>query len=54
MIVFAKSNSGSIYAIHSQNPISSEDKEKLNWLLDGKVLDNNTLEGFLKVRVKKC
>ncbi|ADY51872.1 phosphoribosylformylglycinamidine synthase [Pseudopedobacter saltans DSM 12145] len=48
MIVFAKSNSGSIYAIHSQNPISSEDKEKLNWLLDGKVLDNNTLEGFFK------
>jgi phosphoribosylformylglycinamidine synthase len=48
MIVFARSFTGSIYAIHTEQLFSQEDKEKLNWLLNGQVLTDNTLTGFYR------
>ena len=48
MIVFAKKSNGTIYAIHTENTFTSEDKQKLNWLLDGEVLSETTLQGFFK------
>ncbi len=48
MIVFARSFSGSIYAIHTEQTFSTEDIQKLNWLLDGQVLTDNTLSGFFR------
>ena len=48
MIVFAKNSSGSIYAIHTEYSFSSEDIQKLNWLLDGQILTESSLQGFYK------
>lgn len=48
MIVFARSFNGSIYAIHTEQQFSKENTEKLNWLLDGQVLTDNTLSGFFR------
>jgi phosphoribosylformylglycinamidine synthase len=48
MIVFAKKSTGTIYAIHTEHAFTSEDKQKLNWLLDGEVLSDNSLVGFYR------
>jgi len=48
MIVFARSFNGSIYAIHTAQQFSKENTEKLNWLLHGEVLTDNTLSGFFR------
>jgi phosphoribosylformylglycinamidine synthase len=48
MIVFARSFTGSTYAIHTEQPFSKEDTEKLNWLLNGQILTDNTLSGFFR------
>ncbi|MBC7450727.1 MAG: phosphoribosylformylglycinamidine synthase, partial [Cytophagales bacterium] len=48
MIVFAKSSAGSIYAIHTEHPFSTEDTHKLNWLLNGQVMNQSDLSGFFK------
>jgi phosphoribosylformylglycinamidine synthase len=48
MIVFAKKSTGTIYAIHTENPFSTEDTQKLNWLLDGEVLSDSSVLGFYR------
>jgi len=48
MIVFAKKSTGTIYAIHTEHAFTSEDKQKLNWLLDGEVLSETSLVGFYR------
>ncbi len=46
MIIFAKSENGSIYAVESKNPVTTATKDKLAWLLSGEVLETSSLEGF--------
>ncbi|WP_299249062.1 phosphoribosylformylglycinamidine synthase [uncultured Cytophaga sp.] len=48
MIVFAKKSTGTIYAIHTEHSFSTEDIQKLNWLLDGEVLSDASVRGFFK------
>ena len=47
MIQFFRTQSKSIIAVHSQNPLSNEIVEKLNWLFSGsEFVQQNSLEGW--------
>lgn len=45
MIHFAEGKHNKFFAIQSESNISSADAEKLNWLFDGKILDDKSLSG---------
>ena len=47
MILFFVHKSGDkIYAVHSSAKLNKEDSSKLEWLLEGKASDTDTLDGF--------
>ncbi|MFQ3576129.1 MAG: phosphoribosylformylglycinamidine synthase [Cytophagales bacterium] len=48
MIVFASGPNSQIFAIQLKNQIHSEDISKLEWLLSGKILNEDYLTGFYK------
>ncbi|MCU0430931.1 MAG: phosphoribosylformylglycinamidine synthase [Cytophagaceae bacterium] len=48
MIVFAENRIGQVYAVEMKQAPSDADVLKLEWLLDGKVLKEKSLEGFFK------
>lgn len=46
MIFFAESKNGSFYAVETSSKLSEDTSSKLEWLLDGKLLSGDSLEGF--------
>lgn len=45
MIVFARTATGQIYAVQSTSSVDASTAEKLNWLFNGEVLSDQSLEG---------
>lgn len=45
MIIFSKNKIDTIYAVEIKKKPSAEVKEKLSWLFDGEIIDNEILEG---------
>ncbi len=48
MILFARSQNATIYAIDFRGTLDDSTKEKLQWLLTGEILNDTSLEGWFK------
>ncbi|MCU0417832.1 MAG: phosphoribosylformylglycinamidine synthase [Cytophagaceae bacterium] len=48
MIIFAQSKGNTIYVIQSSTPLTENERPKLEWLFEGKIISDLKLSGFFK------